>query len=127
MPSALLFADFSSFIHLQLADSVINWLTPVWIIGAGAVLGLLICLALWGLGNLLSRVPFLGTLAEQPLGRWAAVGVLGLVYLAIILPLFVSWGDTATNLAGTIAAWGVGCLLAAMGSVAIVSRKTNPE
>jgi ABC-type transport system involved in multi-copper enzyme maturation permease subunit len=127
MPSALLFADFSSFIHLQLADPVINWLTPVWIIGAGAVFGLLICLVLWGLGNLLSRVPFLGTLAEQPLGRWGAVGVLGLVYLAIVLPLFVSWGNTATNLVGTIAAWGVGCLLAAMGSVAIVSRKTNPE
>ena len=150
MPSALLFADFFDVIHLQLADSVINWLTPVWIIGVGAILGLVACLVLWGVGNLFSRVPAIGTLAEQPLGRWIAVGVLTLVYLGIVVPLFVPWGKaapnappipaakadakdnvpavkSATNLAGTIAAWGVGCLLAAMGSVAIVSRKTNSE
>lgn len=149
MPFAPLYADIFDIVHLQLADSVINWLTPVWIVGVGAILGLILCLALWGLGNLLSRIPAVGGLAEQPLPRWIAVGVLTLIYLGIALPLFAPWravhapSDPAvkvearqenapavrqvTDIAGAIIAWGVACFVAAMGSVAIVSRKTNSE
>ena len=43
MPLAPLFADIFDFVHLQLGDAVISWLTPVWVIGVGAILGLLLC------------------------------------------------------------------------------------
>jgi ABC-type transport system involved in multi-copper enzyme maturation permease subunit len=150
MPSALLFADFFDLIHLQVADTIINWLTPVWIIGVGAIVGLLLCGVLWGLGNLLSRVPAIGSLAERPLARWVTVLVLSWVYLGIAVTLFVPLGNAAkiaavnpaakadaneqarvirstSDMAGTMAAWGAVCLLVAMGTVAIVSRKTNAE
>ncbi|MFN0021922.1 MAG: ABC transporter permease [Pirellulaceae bacterium] len=151
MPLAPLFADIFDAVHLQLGDAVISWLTPVWVIGVGAILGLLFCLALWGIGNLLSRISPLEAVAEHRQQRWAVVGALTVVYLATALVFFVSWGNaqsapenpaakaaateggpitsqrTATDLAGTVVAWGVASLLAAMGSVALISRRTNSE
>ncbi|MGI8980416.1 MAG: ABC transporter permease [Pirellulaceae bacterium] len=152
MPVAPLFANILDAVHIQMGDAVTSWLTPVWIIGVGAILGLLFCLAFWGIGNLLGRVQPLADLAEQPQKRWIAVGVLLLVYLTIALVLFVPWGDsarnspanlaakaaakdgaaaltarTATELVGTVVAWAVASLLAAMGSVALISRRTNSE
>ena len=145
-----LFADIFDAVHLQLGDGVISWLTPVWVIGVGAILGLLLCLVLWGIGNLLSRIQPLADLVEQ--SRWIVVGVLTVVYLAVALFFFVPWGDaarnapanpvvkadpkeeppaaaqrTATDLAGTVVAWACACLVVAMGSVALVSRRTNSE
>ena len=140
-----LFADILDVVHLQLADPVINWLTPVWIVGVGALLGLVFCLALWGVGNLIGRIPAVGSLVEQKMPRWIVVGILTLVYLGIALLLFgplsgqtpalqgVAAKDapgaaqSAADLAGAVIAWGVASFLAAMGSVAIASRKTNSE
>lgn len=153
MPVAPLFASILDSVHIQMGDAVISWLTPVWVIGVGAILGLLLCLALWGMGNALGRIQPLADLAEQPQKRWIAVGVLWLVFLALALVLFVPWGDaarnspanlaaqaaagkdgapvltarTATELAGTVVSWAVASLLAAMGSVALISRRTNSE
>src|SRR6185295_11927146 len=92
-----LFADIFDAVHLQLVDGVISWLTPVCVIGVGAILGLLLCLVLWGIGNLLSRIQPLADLVEQPQSRWIVVGVLTAVYLAVALFLFVPWGDAARN------------------------------
>lgn len=152
MPLAPIFADIFDVVHLQLGDAVISWLTPVWVIGVGAILGLLLCLALWGVGNLLSRISPLEAIAEHAQQRWLIVGALTAVYLALALYLFIPWGDaaqtapanpaaqaaaksgvpvnaerSATDLAGMIAAWGVACLLTAMGSVSLISRRTNSE
>jgi ABC-type transport system involved in multi-copper enzyme maturation permease subunit len=151
MPSPLL-ADIFDAVHLQLGDAVISWLTPVWVIGVGAILGLVLCLVLWGIGNLFSRIQPLADLVEQPQSRWIAVGVLTAVYLAVALIFFVPWGDaannalanpvvqadakegapaatqrTATDLAGTVVAWACASLIVAMGSVALISRRTNSE
>src|SRR6188472_2317349 len=82
MPLAPLFADIFDAVHLQLGDPVISWLTPVWVIGVGAILGLLFCAVLWGIGNLLSRITPLANLVEDAQSRWVVVGALTLVYLA---------------------------------------------
>ena len=152
MPETPLFGDVFDFVHLQLGDAVVSWLTPVWIIGVGAILGLLLCLALWGIGNLLSRISPLEALAEHPQNRWFLVGVLTAALLGAALYLLVPWGNTAqiapakvaaqtaakdrapvseqrtaTDIAGIVVAWGAACLLAAMGFVALISRRTNSE
>jgi ABC-type transport system involved in multi-copper enzyme maturation permease subunit len=151
MPVAPLFADIFDAVNLQLGDSVISWLTPVWVIGVGAILGLLFCLAFWGIGFLLGRIPALADLVEQPQPRWIAVGVLTFAYLAVAMGLFVPWGNaargtpaipppaaakdggpaavdrTAADLAGTIVSWAAASLLAALGSVALISRRTSSE
>lgn len=52
-----------------------NWLTPLWLVGVGAIGGLLVLVLLWGLAALLSRLPGVGTLAEGPPGApGASVG-----------------------------------------------------
>src|SRR5436190_9641031 len=77
-----LFADIFDAVHLQLGDPVISWLTPVWVIGIGAILGLLLCVVLWGFGNVFSRITPLANLVEDSQSRWIVVGALTLVYLA---------------------------------------------
>ena len=151
MPLPLI-ADIFDVVHLQLGDAVMSWLTPVWVMGVGAILGLVLCLVLWGIGNLLGRIQALADLVEQPQSRWMAVGVLTAVYLAGALIFFVPWGEaarhapvnraaqgdpqggapvaterTATDLAATVVAWATACLVVAMGSVSLVSRRTNSE
>lgn len=147
-----LFADIFDAVHLQLGDAAISWLTPVWVIGVGAILGLILCVVLWGIGNLLSRITPLSDLIENPQSRWIVVGVLTAIYLAVALTVFVPWGETArkavanpvtkadpkdgapaakersaTDLAGTVVAWACASLLVAMGSVSLISRRTNSE
>ena len=47
------------------APWVANWLTPIWLVGVGTLLGLLVLVVVWLLALGLSRVPGLGGLAEQ--------------------------------------------------------------
>jgi ABC-type transport system involved in multi-copper enzyme maturation permease subunit len=43
-----------------------NWLTPVWLLGAGALVGLVLLLILWGVAYLLSRLPLIGDVDRMP-------------------------------------------------------------
>jgi len=54
------------------ADSWLSdWLTPVWLLGVGALVGLLLLLVLWLLAAAISRIPGVGTLSHrlQPSGE----------------------------------------------------------
>ena len=42
-----------------------QWLTPVWLLGVGALGGLLLLLVLWLLAAVISRIPGVGTLADH--------------------------------------------------------------
>ncbi len=44
-----------------------NWLTPLWLVGIGATIGVLVLLVLWGLVWLLRGLPFFQQLSEVPL------------------------------------------------------------
>src|SRR5262245_38058583 len=80
----LLFADLFDRFRLQLPDPIVNWLTPVWILCVGAIAGLVLTATLWGIFWLLSRIPAVGTLAEQPTQRRIAIGVLTVLFFALL-------------------------------------------
>jgi ABC-type transport system involved in multi-copper enzyme maturation permease subunit len=81
--SSVLFADLFDRFRLQLPDPIVNWLTPVWILCVGAALGLILTAAIWALFWLLSRIPGVGTLADNPSRRWAAIGAVTAVFFIL--------------------------------------------
>jgi hypothetical protein len=113
-------------------DWVSHWLTPLWILGLGALAGLLLCLLVWLIAFALSRIPALGELQQQPQARRIAVAVLTVAYLALFAWLAFSPPPGAP--AGAAPGQGnapalailpllLGALLAAAGTVAIISRR----
>ncbi len=75
-PSSLLFssplADLAvsapqpALVVAQVAKWFPTWVTPIWVIGAGLVLGALVCVAVYGVLAILSLIPGLGTLPDSP-------------------------------------------------------------
>src|SRR3989440_12471135 len=90
--SFLLLADWFDRLRLQLPDPIVNWLTPVWILCVGATAGLILAAALWGIFWLLSRVPGVGNLAERSPNRRAAIGVLTVVFFALLAGAYFRFG-----------------------------------
>src|SRR3954465_8076992 len=82
--SPILRADLFDRLRLQLPDPIVNWLTPVWILCVGATAGLMLAAALWGVFWLLSRIPGIGNLAQQPGNRRVLIGVLTVVFFALL-------------------------------------------
>jgi len=74
------------------ADSWLSdWMTPIWLLGVGALLGLLLLLVLWALAAAISRIPGVGTLSDslQPSREgWTPSGVLSAVCRPFVI--FVS-------------------------------------
>src|SRR4051812_26508443 len=81
-------ADLFDRLRLQLPDPIVNWLTPVWILCVGAAAGLILTAVIWGILWLLSRVPGIGSLAEQPTSRRVAVAVLAVVFFSIFAGMY---------------------------------------
>ena len=73
---------------------VSSWLTPLWLIGIGALIGLVVLAILWAVALALSRVPAIGQLAENASLRSKAVPILS------VLSFFVLLGVTLPQLAG---------------------------
>jgi ABC-type transport system involved in multi-copper enzyme maturation permease subunit len=70
-------------LRIQLSDELVNWLTPVWILGMGALAGLILCGVIWLIAAALSRIPVVGELAENRRAKWTAIGVIGAVVFAV--------------------------------------------
>lgn len=73
-----------------------NWLTPLWIISVGALIGLALLMVLWGGALIASRIPGLSAMADDPRRRLPLVGVLGIVIFGLIvvfgvLPATADW------------------------------------
>lgn len=62
-----------------------NWLTPVWIVSVGALIGLALLLVLWGCAQVLARIPGLSPVAEDPRRRLPLVGVLAVVVFGLMV------------------------------------------
>jgi ABC-type transport system involved in multi-copper enzyme maturation permease subunit len=131
-------------IQIQLPETIVNWLTPVWILSLGFLVGLLACLALWGLASLLCRVPLLGTLEKNPLAWRIAVAIIGLILFATAVPGVLAWSapaavqgqgqpnappaaDSLLDQGVVVLACAAACWLGAMGLVTLMSRKTALE
>jgi ABC-type transport system involved in multi-copper enzyme maturation permease subunit len=136
----MLLADLFDRFRLQLPDPIVNWLTPVWILCVGATLGLALTAALWGIFWLLSRIPGVGTLADNLTRRWTAIGVLTVALFGVFAVLYTNASDKPVNPAGAAAAapaaapaqdvdkaWAyAGCLVAAFllaASIVILSSR----
>ena len=96
------------------ATWVSNWLTPLWVIGIGALLGLMVLLVLWGVVFALRKLPVFNRLAEVPLTisegplAWvlgvaaalAAFGVIGVVVVprpAEMVTALARWPQLGTT------------------------------
>ena len=61
---------------------VANWLTPVWLLGIGALAGLLVLAVLWLLVAALSRLPGVASWAED--AEWARASWTGRILVPIL-------------------------------------------
>src|SRR5689334_4863931 len=105
LPSPLLLADLFDRLRLQLPDPIVNWLTPVWILCVGAAAGLIFTALLWGLLWLISRIPGVGSLDNQPTPRRVAIAVLTvLVFAAFAALYFRATQTTGVNAADDVVA-----------------------
>jgi len=81
---------------------VSNWLTPVWIIGAGALLGLAVLVVLWIAMLAVSRIPGLGAIADDSSRRnGASVALSVVVFLllvgGLVVPSYARWSGLAED------------------------------
>ena len=148
IPSPLILADLFDRLRLQLPDPIVNWLTPVWILCVGATVGLILTAGLWGISWLLSALPGIGTLYEQPARRRIAIGAATVILFALLAGLYFKFAPdgkapppqaaaaaqpaAAANIQPLDRVWAlVGCLVAsgllAVGLVALSSRKALAE
>lgn len=130
--------DFSSFpLILGQSERITSWLTPVWILMTGIMVGLVLVFLLWGLLSLAARIPGVNALYEKSGTRVIS----GLVLSAIIFGLLYLWSsaagywsegpvprdDWAKQLFLMLVFYSLGSLLAGFGLVAAVSSRRNPE
>jgi ABC-type transport system involved in multi-copper enzyme maturation permease subunit len=142
MSSLLPLANWIDSLHIDIKDELVSALTPIWILGLGALIGLVLCVLLWGAMFVLSRVPGLGNLAaDKSRSRLVAVILavalfaLGLVWWfsgapapaaegqGLAKPAAISIFDGILLLGG----WGVASWVIAIGAVTLVSTRAVNE
>jgi hypothetical protein len=122
------------FDSLSFAESLpprfINWFMPVWLTGAGVLLGILLLAVLGGVCFVLSRVPAVGRLAECPQRRRVAMAILAVLFFAGAIGSL--WGSELLSGSGQDLLTQVGviaglCWFTALSSVYLVSRRAMGE
>lgn len=120
-------------LRIQLPESIVNWLTPIWILGVGAIIGLVLFLVIASLGRVLSRVPGLGQLDRKPVQLWGAVAVLAvLLGIGMVLTTGGVGGAAVAGAADGAGVWSVIGTIAislflAMGLIAVCSERAQRE
>ena len=110
-----------------------NWLTPLWLIGLGTLIGLAILLVLWGAAFILSRIPPIGSLAEDPRRRNTVTPILSVAaffgLLAVLLPRLASPDGTYESETIIVASLVMipFAILVGTGLVWLTSRRTVTE
>ena len=64
----------SNFVLFGAAPQIVSWLTPVCLLGIGAIVGLLLLGVIYGICFGLSRIPLLGSLNESASSRNITAG-----------------------------------------------------
>ena len=65
------------------------WLTPIWVIAAGLIVGAAVCLVIYGILAALSFVPGLGTLADSPKTGLIASLIVGAVVSVLLCMQYI--------------------------------------
>jgi ABC-type transport system involved in multi-copper enzyme maturation permease subunit len=70
------------------------WITPLWILAAGIAVGMIVCIVIFAILAVLSRIPGLGTLGDRPavanIASLVVAVVVGAGTMALYLPLVES-------------------------------------
>lgn len=83
--SPLILANWLDSLHIETSDGLVCAITPVWILGIGAVMGLLLCGLVWLVMAGLSRIPGLGDLAaNKPVSRVVSAVLAVVIFCATI-------------------------------------------
>lgn len=135
MPSSLLFAQWIDSLHIDIKDELVSALTPIWILGIGALIGLVLCGLLWAVMFFLSKIPGLGDLAaNKPRARVVAVVLAVVMFASTLVWWFQSGGPPVAKPAisvfdGILLLGGlaVASWVAAMGVVTLVSTRAVNE
>ena len=114
---------------LEVSPKLTSWLTPLWIIGVGCILGLILISLSWAISKGLSRVSTLNQLAATPSKAAIVVSIFALVLCAVLGPITVgaekmpsasssgadSWGDLLAAVVGLyLVCWLVGYSIAVL-------------
>ena len=108
----------------------VNFFMPLWLTGAGVLVGIVALVLIWGVCYGLSRVAAVGHLADHPRRRRVAIAVLtGVFFAGAMLSFWMlnSGLDSGRDLVTQTWIAGVICWLAALSSVYLVSRRAVDE
>lgn len=83
--SPLILANWLDSLHIETSDGLVCAITPIWILGIGAVAGLLLCGLVWLILAGLSRIPGLGDLAaNKPVARTVSAALAVVIFAGAI-------------------------------------------
>ena len=122
---------------LDISPKLQSWLTPLWIIGVGCILGLILIGLSWALSKGLSRISVLNQLAENPSKAAIVVSIFALALCAVLGPFTVgaekmpsassggadSWADLLAAIVGLYFV----CWLAGYSLVVLAWKRTGRE
>ncbi len=90
---------------LEISPKLVSWLTPLWIIGVGCILGLILIGMSWALSKGLSRVSALNQLAENPSKVAMVVSIFALVLCVLLGPFTVGADKMPSTNSGDADSW----------------------
>ncbi|WP_425618939.1 hypothetical protein NA78x_002660 [Anatilimnocola sp. NA78] len=93
---SLFLANWLDSLHIEIKDELVSALMPIWILGVGALLGLVLCGLIWLLMFGVSRIPGLGNLAADKKTSRLVSAVLA---VAIFVGTLVWWFQPGGNAA----------------------------
>jgi len=91
---------------LEVSPKFQSWLTPLWIIGVGCILGLILIGLSWLLSKGLSRINAINQLAETPSKAAIIVSVFALAFCAVLGPFTVGAEKMPSATSGGADSWG---------------------
>jgi hypothetical protein len=136
-PLPALFGGVINSLTVRVEPWVNNWLTTIWILGLGALAGILVVAVLWALGLALSRIGPLSQLSEKRTYRVIAGVVIGAVLLGVASPWLMAelrerWANDPAANRLTDALWmflpaALGALIVGWGLIVLCGRRTFEE
>jgi ABC-type transport system involved in multi-copper enzyme maturation permease subunit len=97
---------------LDVSPKLQSWLTPMWMIGVGCILGLILIGLSWALSKGLSRIDAINELAESPSKAATIVSIFALALCVVLAPFTVGAEKMPSAASGGADSWGD--LIAAM-------------
>jgi ABC-type transport system involved in multi-copper enzyme maturation permease subunit len=129
--SPLLLANWIDSLHIEIPDKYVCALTPIWILGVGAAVGLILCGLIWLLMAGLSRIPGLGDLAANKQNSRLVAAVLAvLIFTGTLVWWFQGGNQAGISIFDSIlllGGLGVASWVIAIGAVTLVSKRAAAE